>query len=66
MTSAPGLTPDEKLIAEWLGQTWNLFLALPVEHADDTAEFRHGIHHLQNMILARSGRREINGKEPVA
>ena len=54
------MTDDEKRIAILLGEVWNLFLTLPVEHADDTAEFRHGIHALQQMVMARSGRRELN------
>jgi hypothetical protein len=58
------MTAAEMALVEQLGHCWNAFLSLPVEHADDTTEFRHGIHALQHMILARPGRREMNGKEP--
>jgi len=55
------MTEQERALVMMLAEAWNEFTALPIEHDDDNAEFRHGIHALQRMILARSARREING-----
>lgn len=51
---------DEKEIAYKLAEVWDLFVELPVEHPCDRDEFCKGVHFLQNMILARAGRRELN------
>ncbi|MDE3791701.1 hypothetical protein I7G86_13765 [Sinorhizobium meliloti] len=56
------MTQAEKTIVSALGVIWNAFLELPVEHADDVDEFRRLIHAAQEKVLARSGRREFNGK----
>ena len=56
---AAELTQDERHAISALVYAWNLFAALPVEHADDVDEFRHGIHALQDKILARPARRAI-------
>lgn len=58
------MTEAEKQVVYRLGQVWNMFLLLPVEHDDDLADFRRGIHQLQEKVLARPARREMNGKEP--
>lgn len=55
------MTPAEKRVFDALVKAWNEFVMLPIEHQDDVTEFRHGIHHLQDKILARPARREING-----
>jgi len=55
------LTIQEKRVVEALATAWNEFLKLPIDHQDDITEFRHGIHRLQEKVLAMPGRREING-----
>jgi len=55
------MTEQERALVMALAKIWDGFFALPNEHDDDTEEFRRGIHAVQRMILARSGRREING-----
>lgn len=55
-------TEQEAAIARLLGKVWNAYLALPVEHPLDQQEFCTAIHRCQDMVLARSGRRELNGK----
>lgn len=62
MQAQPGntLTDEERAVANALATAWNLFLKLPIEHGDDQTEFRHSIHHAQDIVLARPGRREIN------
>lgn len=47
------LERDEHEVIHHLVQAWNAFLKLPVQHKDDVPEFRHKIHDLQRMIMAR-------------
>lgn len=54
------MTNLEKAALDRLIEAWSAFLLLPTEHADDVSEFRHGIHALQQMIMARPMRRQIN------
>lgn len=54
------MTPAEHRVMDALVAAWNAFVDLPSEHPDDITEFRHGIHRLQEKILARPTRREIN------
>jgi hypothetical protein len=51
------MTDSEKIVLTKLVEAWNAFLALPIEHPDDMTEFRHGIHALQEKVLAREARR---------
>lgn len=53
------MTPSEHEVIGHLIAAWNSFLKLPVEHDDDTPEFRRGIHQLQEKILARPARRAL-------
>jgi len=53
-TTLSGLTPNEQAVLEHLAAAWNAFLILPPSHPDDVVEFRHGLHALQNIVLARS------------
>lgn len=55
------MTWHEKELVGALGDCWDQFMKLPVEHNDDIDEFRRGIHQLQEKVLARSGRRQMNG-----
>lgn len=54
------VTPNEREVIDHLVNAWNAFVALPVEHPDDVSEFRRSLHHLQALILMRSGRRTMN------
>jgi hypothetical protein len=54
------ITDDEIRITEMLGRVWNEYLVLPVEHPMDRDEFCRAIHACQDMVLSRSGRREMN------
>lgn len=56
------ITSQEKMVLQHLVDAWNSFLALPTEHNDDIDEFRRAIHAAQEKVLARPGRREINGQ----
>lgn len=55
------LTAAERRVMNALVSAWNSFLLLPVEHPDDVAEFRHGIHYLQDKLFARPARAAENG-----
>lgn len=47
------LLPKEQAVLDALAKAWNEFVGLDVLNDDDLAEFRHGIHALQNMVMAR-------------
>lgn len=53
------MTPGEQNVLDALVQAWNAYADLPVEHADDTSDFRYGLHILQRQIMARPTRREM-------
>ncbi|MFZ5411280.1 hypothetical protein [Enterobacter kobei] len=56
------LTAEEQKVAQLLGDAWNLYLALPVEHPMGLDEFCRAIHHRQNMVLARPAIRALAEK----
>lgn len=56
------LTTQEREVVDRLVDAWNAFVALPVEHADDSDEFRRAIHAANAKVLMRPGRREYNGR----
>jgi len=56
-------TEQEAFIARLLGEVWNAYLALPVEHPMEQAEFCAAIHRCQDIVLARSGRRALGDSE---
>lgn len=53
------LTEKEYEVLEYLGHAWNSFYSLPIEHGDDTDEFRHHLHILQRQIMCRPVRRSM-------
>lgn len=59
------MTTLELKALEATKEAWNAFLDLPVIHPDDQDDFRHHIHALQNIILAREGQRVMNGIKTV-
>uniref|UniRef100_UPI0035C9A0CE hypothetical protein n=1 Tax=uncultured Sphingomonas sp. TaxID=158754 RepID=UPI0035C9A0CE len=54
------VTDAELRVVGLLGEAWNAFLAMPVEHSDHQDEFRHAIHAAQDLVLSRVGARQIN------
>ncbi|WP_313630210.1 hypothetical protein [Pseudomonas sp.] len=58
------MSDDERKVLDALVAAWNLFTALPIEHADDSSDFRHHLHILQRQIMSRPSRRELNGTQP--
>ncbi|WP_448645377.1 hypothetical protein [Pseudomonas mediterranea] len=57
------LTDREAFIVHLLAGVWDEYLKLPAEHPMDRAEFCHAIHAVQDMVLARPGRRAINAQK---
>lgn len=53
------LPPKEQAVLDALAKAWNEFVGLDVLNDDDLGEFRHGIHALQNMVMARPVRVEL-------
>ncbi|NTD96419.1 hypothetical protein G6M26_31900 [Agrobacterium tumefaciens] len=60
-SNASLLTAEERRVMNALVSAWNSFLLLPEQHPDDVAEFRHGIHYLQDKLFARPARATENG-----
>ncbi|WP_457978066.1 hypothetical protein L0Y47_21415 [Ectopseudomonas composti] len=58
-----GLTPAERNVVSLLRSVWNEYLALPVEHPTERAEFCAAIHRCQDMVLSRTGRRQFDQAE---
>lgn len=54
------LTDLEQAVMNRLVEAWNAYTRLPAQHGDDNDEFRHGIHRLQEKILARPTRKRMN------
>ncbi|WP_068083158.1 hypothetical protein [Novosphingobium rosa] len=48
-----GLTCTESHALAISADLWNAYLKLPVLHPDETSEFRHKLHELQRIIMAR-------------
>lgn len=55
---ASTLTDEEQKVLRITAEAWNAFLDLPRQHPDDQTEFRHTLHALQRIILARPAVRE--------
>lgn len=54
------LTEQENRVVTMLGDAWNEYLKLPIEHPMEKTEFCTAIHACQDKILGRCGRRAIN------
>ena len=53
-------TAEEKRVIDLTVELVNAFAILPKEHPQDMDEFVAAIHRIQDMVLSRPGRREIN------
>lgn len=60
------LTDQEAKVAQMLGDAWAEYLKLPKEHPMEQAEFCTAIHHCQDMVLARCGRRAFHSERKVS
>lgn len=52
------LTEQEQKVLQLTADVWNAFMKLPRQHPDDQTEFRHALHALQRVVLARPAVRE--------
>ena len=64
--AAAELTDQEARVAQMLGEAWNEYLKLPIEHPMGQKEFCSAIHACQNMVLARCGARALKSAQSVA
>ena len=64
--AAAELTDQEAKVARMLGDAWNEYLKLPVEHPMGQSEFCSAIHACQNIVLARCGVRALKSTQSVA
>ena len=64
--AAAELTDQEAKVAQMLGEAWNEYLKLPVEHPMGQEEFCSAIHACQNIVLARCGVRALKSAQSVA
>lgn len=53
------VTEHEAKLAQMLGDVWNEYLKLPKEHPNEQGEFCAAIHACQNIVLSRSGCRQL-------
>jgi hypothetical protein len=53
---------QELSVLSLLAQAWNAFVELPEEHSADRHEFMHAIHAAQNIVFARIGKRNVEGR----
>ena len=51
------LTKEETEVLKMSADLWNAYLNLPVQHLDDTDEFRRFMHSLQHLVMIREARR---------
>ena len=56
------VSADEEHVARLLGEAWDAFVRLPIEHPADRRDFEAAIHAAQALVLARAGRRQVNGR----
>ncbi|CNE47899.1 phage-like protein [Yersinia bercovieri] len=56
------LSADEQRVAQMLGDAWNQYLQLPIEHPCERDEFYRAIHGCQRIILARPAIRGLAEK----
>ena len=52
------LTDDEIDLVMQMNDLYSQYLALPVQHKDDKAEFVEALHRLQHLVMVRSVRRD--------
>ena len=64
--AAAELTDQEAKVAQMLGEAWNEYLKLPIEHPMGQKEFCSAIHACQNIVLARCGVRAFKSTQAVA
>ncbi len=57
------MTETERDIVVLLGEVWNLFLELPIQHPMDQQEMCAIIHSAQEKVLARPGLRSMYEQE---
>ncbi|CQR09268.1 TPA: hypothetical protein ACTR19_001336 [Yersinia enterocolitica] len=56
------LSADEQRVAQMLGDAWNQYLKLPIEHPCERDEFCRAIHVCQSIVLARPAVRGLASK----
>ena len=64
--AAAELTDQEAKVVQMLGEAWNEYLKLPIEHPMGQKEFCSAIHACQNIVLARCGVRALKATQSVA
>ena len=64
--AAAELTDQEAKVAQMLGEVWNEYLKVPIEHPMGQKEFCSAIHACQNIVLARCGVRALKSTQSVA
>jgi len=57
------LTEDEEYIIDKLGEVWNLYLMLPIQHDMEQEEFCSVMHRLQDMVASRPTYRYLVERE---
>lgn len=53
------LTAAERDVAQMLGDAWNVYLSLPVEHQNERTKFCQAIHACQSIVMSRPAVRAL-------
>jgi hypothetical protein len=58
------LTEQERKVLDMTAELWDELIKLPAPHGHDNPEHMRDIHDIQNRVLARSARRELDDVKP--
>lgn len=59
------LTEDEEYIIDKLGEVWNLYLMLPIQHEMEQDEFCRAMHRVQDIVASRPTYRYLSEKHEI-
>lgn len=51
------MTDEERQVADTIAEAMQLFRRLPPQHPNELADFAHGVHECQTILMARIARR---------
>lgn len=58
-----GLTREEGLVLNMLGDAWDMFIQLPEQHPAHNQEFMQAIHAAQRIVMCRPIERQLDSED---